>query len=276
MLLQGGRLAASIPFYARPLFLAVSDALLEHALDAKNKGDQSAWESRLIRWFSALSSLLKRTGGGVRGRGQRRLITRLTKMAEKLRSDVNQDLTSEEKKELSEEEALAQERKADSEREKAIQRSIYLLRQGFGARASKAMMNKGKVVFNDDVALQLKQLIPQTVPEAEKIMPDLPADAIMQTVIANSSLRRFINQFASKGAAPGPLQISGRVLSVVVSSAIGLNAVAAILTDLTNGTFSDVMRPWFLSSVGVALPKPNGGIRPICIGDVFYRLAATR
>ncbi len=107
-------------------------------------------------------------------------------------------------------------------------------------------------------------------------MPDLPADAVSQTIRPDNGLRKFIDKFASKGSAPGPLQLSGRVISIVVSSRIGLEAVAAILTDLTNGTFSDEMRPWFQSSVGIALPKPRGGVRPICIGDVFYRLAATR
>ena len=138
------------------------------------------------------------------------------------------------------------------------------------------MMHKGEVVHTDDVTRQLREKIPQSVPAPEMKRPAAPADAPVQIVTADEYLRKFIRNFASKGAAPGPLQLSGRVVSVVVESKVGLDAVAAILTDLTNGTFSDAMRPWFLGSVGAAIPKPGGDIRPICVGDVFYRLAASR
>ena len=140
MLLQEGCLAATVPPYAKPLFLGLSNKLLTHALDAKIKGDQSAWERRLIRWFAALSSLLKRTGGGTRGRGKRRLIKRLNRLAESLSNAVDTDLEPAEDKEEQEEEVreereekeMREEREEEhiqgstSESDRAVQKAVYL------------------------------------------------------------------------------------------------------------------------------------------------------
>lgn len=70
--------------------------------------------------------------------------------------------------------------------------------------------------------------------------------------------------------------ISARHLKHVVKSQAGRDFVAAVLCDLTNGQFSADMKPLFLTSTGGKVPKGDGSVRPICVGDIFYRLACSR
>jgi hypothetical protein len=51
------------------------------------------------------------------------------------------------------------------------------------------------------------------------------------------------------------------------------NCIAAIMTRMANNQYSDEMRQIWTGSKGLALPKDNGGIRPIAIGEIMYRAA---
>jgi hypothetical protein len=56
-----------------------------------------------------------------------------------------------------------------------------------------------------------------------------------------------------------------------------LRGIAQITQDITNDHLPHSIRPYILPSTLIALEKNNGaGIRPIAIGEVFYRLAAYR
>jgi hypothetical protein len=50
-------------------------------------------------------------------------------------------------------------------------------------------------------------------------------------------------------------------------------AILALLTDIINGDIDPTAAPLLLSSRLIPATKPNGGIRPIAVGEVFMRLA---
>jgi hypothetical protein len=50
-------------------------------------------------------------------------------------------------------------------------------------------------------------------------------------------------------------------------------AILALLTDIINGDIDPSVVPLLLSSRLIPATKPNGGIRPIAVGEVIMRLA---
>jgi len=56
-----------------------------------------------------------------------------------------------------------------------------------------------------------------------------------------------------------------------------LSGLALLLQDITNGTLPRSIKPFLLSSNLIGLDKNQGqSVRPIAIGEVFYRIAAFR
>jgi hypothetical protein len=271
-----GRLSSKVPDWAKPLFLSISNKLLDHALNAKGEGGpaaQALWERRLVNWFAAIASLLARASGGKK-RGQRRLRLRFRKLSESIDSEINKTIDHLADSVEGDEFKVGREESKEVEPdERVAARVLHLLHEGFVGKAARAMLHSGAPAsFSSDMSEKLREKIPQN--DVKEPIPRLPANAPLVIFQADHKLRDYIGKFAAKGSAPGPLQISGRVLSLVVESDVGLRAVAAIMSDLANGNFTSEIRSWFTGSLGVALPKSDGDVRPICIGDVFSRITA--
>ena len=273
MLLNQGRLKDNVPQWARPMFTGITDRLLDLALQAKTNGDQPTFERRIVHFFAATASLLKPAGSGGRKRGERRLRVRLNRLAAELERAFDEPADVVLFPEVSDEKSLPEAVRVDQDVDQRVTNTVKrLLRDGFASRAAKALLQTGTASHTPEIAQKLKEKIPQQEPEA---MPPLPTNAPKTIIQPDTKLRNFVDHFAAKGAAPGPFQISGRVLSLIVESDVGLRALAAIMTDLANGEFTAAMLPWFNGSIGIALPKGDGDVRPVCIGDVFARLTAS-
>ena len=55
-----------------------------------------------------------------------------------------------------------------------------------------------------------------------------------------------------------------------------MNGLALVLQDIINGNLPDSIKPFLLQSTLIGVEKNNGAsIRPIAIGEIFYRVAAT-
>ena len=52
-----------------------------------------------------------------------------------------------------------------------------------------------------------------------------------------------------------------------------MNGLAHLILDIINGCFKKEARRALLGSIVVALPKTNGSVRPIAMGESFYKLA---
>jgi len=216
--------------------------------------------------------LLRRTPrGGNRGRNQ--FLKRLAAFMEELklafengspdRAEVKQDGKDEK-----------QDRPAHDDTDRAIARAVSLLRARFVHKAAQSLLQSGQSrPFTDAVHAELSEKIPQGPP---RFLPDLPAGCGPVLIASDHDLVSQIQKMASRGSSPGPTQISARHLKLVVETDIGCEFVAAVLSDLCSGSFSDDMKPLFLSAVGARVPKQDGTDRPICVGDTFYRLACSR
>ena len=80
----------------------------------------------------------------------------------------------------------------------------------------------------------------------------------------------------SNGAAPGSSGWTVEMLVTLTKDQDCLNGLALFLQDIINGNLPDSIKPFLLQSTLIGLEKNNGAsIRPIAIGEIFYRVAAT-
>jgi hypothetical protein len=71
-----------------------------------------------------------------------------------------------------------------------------------------------------------------------------------------------------------PLGWSGEFLLPLVADEDCLMGLAALTEDIINGRLDDRARNYLLVSNLIAIPKPSTGVRPIAIGEVFFKLSA--
>ena len=105
------------------------------------------------------------------------------------------------------------------------------------------------------------------------VIPTRPADSPPILLEDDEHMRRLIRD-SNNGSAGGPSGWAGNMLSSLVESALCRAGIIALLSDILNGRLPEQARQYLLSSRLVGLTKPDDGVRPIAIGEMFYRLAA--
>ena len=115
-----------------------------------------------------------------------------------------------------------------------------------------------------------------------RLHPPLPDGAVIPARPANSppiiledddDMRRLLRN-SNNGSAGGPSGWAGNMLSSLAESALCRAGILTLLSDIMNNNLPEQARQYLLSSRVVGLSKPNHGLRPIAIGEMFYRLAA--
>ncbi|MHB1956108.1 MAG: reverse transcriptase domain-containing protein [Sulfobacillus sp.] len=120
---------------------------------------------------------------------------------------------------------------------------------------------------------QLQQLHPEC-PDA---LPTLPADApeIAIDGVSPAGRKKLRRLFAklNNGSSAGPSGMNGAHLAVLAADDECLIGLARLLQDICNGNTGDTLREYLLSSMLIPLPKANGKVRPIAIGEQLKRAA---
>ena len=78
----------------------------------------------------------------------------------------------------------------------------------------------------------------------------------------------------ANGSAPGRSGWTGDLLRAIGDDPHCLEGITSLVTMILNGEVRGRAREVLLTSVLVGIGKPKGGVRPIAIGEVFYKLAA--
>jgi hypothetical protein len=146
-----------------------------------------------------------------------------------------------------------------------------LIKQGHIGRACKSLM-RTPIADTDgsSVVEQLRNLHPLcTTP-----IPSAPRTTCHVVVEAGLQFGKFIQRLVN-GTSPGP---SGWTYDLLAQACDGmpqtLEAVATLIQQICNGTLPIGLRDYLLPSNLIPLSKPNGGIRPIAVGEIFWRAAA--
>ena len=142
-------------------------------------------------------------------------------------------------------------------------------------RAAQALNSTTTMADCTDPAVQdmLRALHPPLSSTAQ--LPSMPSDTEPIQLEDDSTLRRILRG-SNNGAAGGPSGWAGNMLSVLVDSVPCRIGLIRLLQDVINGNIPNTVRPHLLACRLVAINKPGikAGVRPIAMGELFYRVSA--
>jgi len=127
----------------------------------------------------------------------------------------------------------------------------------------------------------LAELTPETIaklcalhPQATTPLPPLPAAAPTHVVVDMKTVRR-ISQRMCDGASPGVSGWTHELLHVLLDEDVCAEGISALILDIGNGDISVTTDAgvWLRCAVEVLVPKPDGGVRPLAIGEAIKKLA---
>ena len=150
-----------------------------------------------------------------------------------------------------------------------LSRAASLVERGFVSRAARGLFQSGLAPFSPDNIEALRLLHP---PSASGLLPPVPESA-PRTHVDSKVLAALVSEKVANGSAPGPSGWTGELLAALVGDSDCLLGLVGIVEDIVNGDFDDSARDLLLTSSLIASQKDSGGLRPIAIGEVFYRLA---
>ena len=148
--------------------------------------------------------------------------------------------------------------------------AVALAREGWDSKACAALQSNG-LCADSPATLQALQVlhpaqpVPTTPPLAElPLAPEIGCEAVLK------SLRSF-----PAGTSPGPTGL--RAQHLLDAMPVGdensfLQQLTAVVNLLAQGQGCAAAAPILAGAALVAVPKPNGGVRPIAIGEIYRRL----
>ena len=152
---------------------------------------------------------------------------------------------------------------------RAIKKATRLVIEGCVSKAAKVLDQKvQKHTLNDqEICQKLRDLHPQNW-DTFDLPPDSPEIAILSTEELRAAGRRL-----AKGSAPGPTGTTDGIIRLLLDDEICCVSMCHMFADLINGFLSKQVMNRLKRVRLVALPKQNNGVRPICVGEVFVKLA---
>ena len=156
---------------------------------------------------------------------------------------------------------------------RAARRADSLVQSGLTRKAaqvlhSTAQMADLRTAEAQEAMLRLHPRQPSTA-----VLPVIPESAPL-VLEDDADMRRLLTQ-SDNGTAAGPSGWCGNMLAILAQSDVCRLGFVALLRDIINGELPDEARQLLLTSRLVALAKPNSdSLRPIAVGELFYRLAA--
>ena len=152
-----------------------------------------------------------------------------------------------------------------------VKRAIIHTLNGDTRRANNVLRQQSRIAPRNAATMTALQ---QLHPLQSEPLPPLPASAPTAVAIDVKTVRRLIQTHCNNTAAGD--SASGwrnKHLLPLVSSVKCMQGIGAIMVDIANGVFTGAVKRALTACTLLPLEKPNGGIRPIGIGNTFVRLA---
>ena len=151
-----------------------------------------------------------------------------------------------------------------------VQRAVYLVQQGYLARATLSMFQHPLLPLTPKTLDALDALHPKASDPA----PDLPQNAPQRMELDPDNLVRVIRRLAN-GSAPAGSGWTGELIRALVDDHDCFKGLNYLITDILNGVFEGQTRNALLTGVLVAARKSSESDvpRPIVMGEAFYKLA---
>ena len=111
---------------------------------------------------------------------------------------------------------------------------------------------------------------------ADSVIPAAPATSSSAHIVVDPTSQVFINlvKDSDNGASPGPSGWGGDMLSCLINDPACMQGLATMVQLILDNKVPAVIRPYLLSCRLIPLTKPSGGIRPIAVSELLYKLAA--
>lgn len=152
-----------------------------------------------------------------------------------------------------------------------IQKATTLVHEGHVRRAVRSLLSDGIPSISATTIANLKSLHPR----GPELLPSCPEEAPILMRIDRDVLKNIVTRELANGSAPGRSGWTGDLLKALVDDEQCLDGMVALTMSIANGKVRGKAKAALLCSVLVGLGKPGGGIRPIAMGEAFYKLAAT-
>ena len=155
------------------------------------------------------------------------------------------------------------------EDKRAIKRATRLVLENCTSKASRIFdCSFQKSTLTDQEKVQkLRALHPE-----QNCNFKVPEDAPIIAGIAVQELRCASRRLA-KGVSPGPTGTTDSIVRLLIDDEPCCNSLCHMMSDLINGFLSRQVLQRLNRARLVAIDKPNGGVRPVAIGEIFSKLA---
>ena len=139
------------------------------------------------------------------------------------------------------------------------------------SRASKSLFQPSLAPLVPSTVEKLRALHPPAAVPASSL-PSLP-ESSPRIHVDGKVLADLVKGKVANGSSPGPSGWTGELLLALTGDPDCLAGIVALVEDIINGLLDDRARSVLLASTLIATEKEAGGVRPIAIGEVFYRVA---
>jgi hypothetical protein len=119
------------------------------------------------------------------------------------------------------------------------------------------------------------EILKQLHPTCSDSLPSPPAqiDSSVRLLQPDGDFVDLVKSF-DNGSAPGPSGWTARLIMRTLYDETCLTGFCRLINDINTDNLPPEARQYILPCTLVAVPKKNGGLRPIAIGEIFYRIAA--
>ncbi|MCW5887438.1 MAG: hypothetical protein KIT07_04875 [Anaerolineales bacterium] len=232
------------------------------------EGDGAAGESAVGRDRSAVSGAID----GIDGLAGEPQPSSLSSIAQQLNDELDrQEDQSNLKKAL-------EESMAPSKEKRAADRASRIANSGVRhalSRAAESLVREPPIRIDDAVRAQLRSLHPAPPFGAAGMGAGVELDEEVHVPIDDRRLGVLIKKKVANGSSPGPSGLTGELIDILyddVDCAAGLHAMVVVIA---NGRLPDALRPLVLCANLIPIGKKGGGVRPIAMGEVIWKAAAT-
>ena len=202
---------------------------------------------------------------GIKARNQRERINQLTR----LQSSVG---VNDAHKHMQSREPLQP--KSYAEDIKLIRRMVYRASTGSRHCLSRAARMTGQGKLADPTPAMVQKFKSLLLPAGDPLPSPTIHPSRPPPIMTPDLLRKAIGRGVGCDAACGPLGMTGELLEPLLQDYDTTNGIVALLNEMLRGTLPAPIARMVSAPRFIASNKPDGGIRPIGMGDLFYKLAA--
>ena len=156
-----------------------------------------------------------------------------------------------------------------------IRRSTQKIRSGY-SRCAARMLVQSQSVISPCTEEQIA-LVQALHPPCTTQLPSMPAASNEYVSAIDISIVRHVLPRLCNGSSAGLSGWTADHLIVLVNNEMCMSGLAKLVSDILNDKLSDEARRYIVACHLVCLPKDEdeNNLRPIAIGEMFYRLAAS-